>query len=76
VAHNSAKHAGMALLPGLLAAGFRIDDYDLMMATPDLDLPTAPVYHPGLGLSRGRPMATTRVRLIGYDDTGQLGGGR
>ncbi len=35
-------------LPGLLAAGFRIDDYDLMMATPDLDLPTSRVYHPGL----------------------------
>ncbi len=36
-------------VPELLRAGFRITDYDIAMATPDLDLPTTWAYSPGLG---------------------------
>lgn len=36
-------------VPDLLRAGFRIDDYDIAMSTPRLDLPTAWAYSPGLG---------------------------
>ncbi|MEP7025862.1 MAG: GNAT family N-acetyltransferase [Actinomycetota bacterium] len=37
-----------ALLP-LLGAGFRIEDYDISMSTPGLELPTGWIYSPGLG---------------------------
>ena len=36
-------------LTSLLRAGFRITDYDLAMSTPDLALPLAWTYSPGLG---------------------------
>jgi len=37
-----------ALRP-LLQAGFRINDYDIAMSTPDVDLPPGWIYSPGLG---------------------------
>ncbi|GAA3385035.1 hypothetical protein GCM10020369_16990 [Cryptosporangium minutisporangium] len=33
----------------LLAAGFRVDDFDVTMRTPDVALPIGSVYSPGLG---------------------------